>query len=300
MKYTQCSIHVHCICLFITPWQVCLQPRPQLIFICASHCIHVAKTSDGDEASLASTKGVVMLLPIMAGGSGTCELSLPVIVQVQRRLDTLFPSLVPRFNPLRCILAREGAWSLISRDLDSTQTDDQCTWAHQPWLPMYMWHTQPRPPAPPPLWHTRIVLNTKTQTHRLVLRVLGQFHMAPTIPMLVGRMASSCPGLHEVRILKVVLQCCLTPEFNKTLFRPVWYLNRTSSTALPSQPASDSCQTFNSSTGQIHVPNIMGVRFIQPMLIISCAYQVLGCAHVRLMTWLPLSLKYTGESEAWG
>ena len=31
-----------------------------------------------------------------------------------------WPTLVPRLHPLRCILAREGAWSLISRDLDST------------------------------------------------------------------------------------------------------------------------------------------------------------------------------------
>ena len=82
------------------------------------------------------------------------------------------------------------------------------------------------------VWHT------KTWTHSLVLHVLAfskiQWPSAQTYLYHVALAEWRQTALAWSE--NIVLQSCLTPEFSKTY---MWYLNRASSTALPSQPVSD-------------------------------------------------------------
>ena len=59
-------------------------------------------------------------------------------------------------------LAREGALSLISRDQTAPRQLISARGHISPGYPR-MWHTWPRPQAPPSQWHMCTVLNTKTQ-----------------------------------------------------------------------------------------------------------------------------------------
>ena len=99
----------------------------------------------------------------------------------------------------------------------------------------------------------------------------------------------------EVRIFKVVLQCCLSLARHSSGLLVVFEQSKfnCASITISVRPSTVHVAWYNSSMGKYRGCAVYPTHAHSFVCL-------LGCAHMRLMTRLPLSLKYTGEGGAWG